>query len=99
MSKHTPGPWIFSGDMIYAPMHRITISLHHDSECSESEAEANSKLIAAAPDLLSKLKGLIDAAEYLQSRVVETRGANCMDNLDFAVDEAKKAIFEATGEA
>lgn len=78
---------------------------HGDAQSDVSRAfandaiEAHERLRRSAPDLLMRLTGLIAAAEYLQARVVETRGANCMDNLDVAIDEARAAIAKATGGA
>jgi len=113
MSKYTPAPWAVQkaedcmgrklDDMvrwvITADDHDLWISTGPtwDPEHAE-ESEANARLIAAAPELLMRITGLIAAAEYLQVRVVETRGANCMDNLDVAIDEARAAIAKATGD-
>lgn len=61
MKKHTPGPWFRDGKTVYALMHagwrkgvelfknRFYASVQRDAECSEEEAEANARLIAAAP--------------------------------------------------
>jgi hypothetical protein len=66
--KHTPGPWLRIGTTVYALMHagwkrgveqfknRFTVQVQRDRECSEEEAEANARLIAAAPELLEALK-------------------------------------------
>jgi hypothetical protein len=66
--KHTPGPWVRIGTTVYALMHdgwkrgfeqfknRFTVQVQRDRECSEEEAEANARLIAAAPDLLEALR-------------------------------------------
>lgn len=103
-SKHTPGPWeiekVSGGWGVRAPNWGY-VAIHNTSGLPhwDEGQEANRRLIAAAPDLLIKLTGLIGAAEYLQARVVETRGADCMDNLDVAIDEARTAIAKATGGA
>lgn len=98
MSKHTPGPWEVGEDrdIVWGPEwkgHRVLVA--NVPFTKETRVEADARLIAAAPELLGKLEALIAAAEYLQARVVETRGANCMDNLDVAIDEARKAIAKA----
>ncbi|WP_447898022.1 hypothetical protein [Stenotrophomonas sepilia] len=104
MSKHTPGPWYVgredenTGEIEVISDGRPYVCLVLPGAIDEV-TPANARLIAAAPDLLIKLTGLIGAAEYLQARVVETRGADCMDNLDVAIDEARTAIAKATGEA
>ena len=66
--QHTPGPWLIQGKTVYALMHhgwrkgveqlknRFYASVYVDRECDEKEAEANVRLIAAAPDLLEALK-------------------------------------------
>lgn len=111
MNKHTPGPWEAlsaghgnsKGFVIdeYFVLNRevsddVAICTEIIDPSTQMPSIANALLIAAAPDLLMKLSALIAAAEYLQARVVETRGANCMDNLDAAIDEAKAAIHKAT---
>lgn len=68
MTKHTPGPWLRDGLMIYALMHsgwnrgverfknRMYLALNTDHSVSREEVEANAALIQAAPDLLEALK-------------------------------------------
>jgi hypothetical protein len=66
MSKHTPGPWTAeeagrSGCWISTPVHPFTIVDSIDDECRHGaitgpNADANARLIAAAPDLLAALK-------------------------------------------
>jgi hypothetical protein len=54
---HTPGPWtvfnghVHAGGFEYLPTHR--------SGAPETEWEANARLIAAAPELLAALKGMV----------------------------------------
>lgn len=57
MSEHTSGPWIIQSD----PCHYDTLSIvvanermivHVGGCCEPAEQEANTRLIAAAPDLL-----------------------------------------------
>jgi len=67
-TKHTLGPWLRDGNMIYSLMHagwrkgeelfknRFHAYVQSDRECPDEEHEANVKLIAAAPDLLEALK-------------------------------------------
>lgn len=45
-------------------------------------------------DLGQSLRNLVDAAKYMRDRVVETRGAKCMDDLDYAINEADKALID-----
>lgn len=68
-NKHTPGPWCFCD---HAPV--ITESAHPfreicdytDAEFSLGEAEANARLIAAAPELLAALKDCCDELNRLR---------------------------------
>ena len=70
MSKHTPGPWEEGIDLgtndsgtIY---HSATGDVIVDtvSGKSKEEAEANAKLIAAAPDLFDALGQLLDRLDH-----------------------------------
>ncbi|HIE1098286.1 hypothetical protein [Stenotrophomonas maltophilia] len=42
-----------------------------------------------------KLRELVAASKYMRDRVVETRGVKCMDDLDYAIDEAEKALTDS----
>lgn len=66
MSAHTPGPWevhrLPQGDFsepsiaIYGDGGRRAVALIH----SATRAEANARLIAAAPELLAALEGILE---------------------------------------
>lgn len=45
-----------------------------------------------------KLRELVAASKYMRDRVVETRGVKCMDDLDYAIDEAEKALSDSQAE-
>lgn len=66
MSKHTPGPWRFGGPekcTIYDRFgQRIANSFEGvmATQRSDSECQANAKLIASAPDLLEALQAIIE---------------------------------------
>lgn len=75
-AKHTPGPWLIEGRTVYSLMHhgwnrgvevlknRFWASCYHDRSVTDEEAEANARLIAAAPELLEALQStwaVIDA--------------------------------------
>lgn len=74
MSKHTPGPWRyhgfvvdsdFSGWRVYLPTkYRRVITVEGTSA---AEADANARLIAAAPDLLAALKAAFQPAGWSHS--------------------------------
>ena len=97
--KHTPGPWnIGSSDL---PVSRMSIHCKgHKDSChstvalmvsrgaigiSHDEEFANARLIAAAPDLLEALKGLMALSDH---RV----------DLRDAAKDARAAIAKATGD-
>jgi hypothetical protein len=73
MSKHTPGPWLksASGPTVYA-LHSYSLRNRFSAHCqagrqddaNAEELEANACLMAAAPDLLKALHGLLDPATY-----------------------------------
>jgi hypothetical protein len=66
-AKHTPGPWVSNGFAIEQENGPAFVIAHieHDGDpdwpdqgIDESTAEANARLIAAAPDMLAALKAL-----------------------------------------
>lgn len=60
MSKHTPGPWSHDGDgEILAQDNVIVVYSHGGQRAVQTDEDAN--LIAAAPDLLEALEGIISA--------------------------------------
>ena len=65
--QHTPGPWEYNacshGFFVSAPKYRTSRQRMYVADVSlmsanGEECEANARLIAAAPELLSALKGL-----------------------------------------
>ena len=93
---HTPGPWDIQDPLgggsrnkwIYADGLFIA-----EVDGEREEAEANGRLIAAAPDLLAALK---DAVEYIELQLEcsgEDTGEGAMIRL------FQKAIAEAEGQA
>lgn len=92
MSNHTPGPWRFTRDHTpgqYGINERIR-DRHNSVICNlHINAEANARLIAAAPDLLAALQGLawaVSGIEYVETEYAEQ------------VAQARAAIAEAQGE-
>ncbi len=99
MSKHTPGPWsVFTRDG-YATYIRATNEggktdtfVIASCECAtirkyfptRVEAEANARLISAAPELLAALKNFVDVDYYTERERLAI---------------ARAAIAKATGEA
>lgn len=50
---------------------------------------------ARSLNVMLRLRELVAAAKFLRDRVVETRGTKCMDDLDYAIDEADKALTDS----
>lgn len=78
MSKHTPGPWHAAIDMVYGNPATLTPNIciqpvvmgspvnRSIAKVPRSEleySEANARLIAASPDLLSAIVSLVELAE------------------------------------
>lgn len=86
MSKHTPGPWRFSSH----PHDGNYMRIHCSSDPNEGDnlrgycGEANARLIAAAPDLLSAL-------EMIMAKV-----AGCERDPEY--EAARAAIAKVKGE-
>lgn len=97
MSGHTPGPWRidprpFSG---YGAVHvsggqYIVAKALGQTQSCETEATANARLIAAAPDLLAALQSIVASlAEHDDEGMIEHAEQ---------MIAARTAIAEATGE-
>lgn len=65
--KHTAGPWEYTDEIIFKHLDHgggiIICNPKHSVSLSLSEAQANYKLIAAAPDLLEALLTFVDRQE------------------------------------
>jgi hypothetical protein len=70
MSKHTPGPWKFHRSVrasnfggyragVFGPEAALVAYAHGGNSDDRDVAEANARLIAAAPDLLAALRRLV----------------------------------------
>lgn len=82
---HTPGPWDVDGRDIFCRLHsgssiKVVVA---KVAGSDDEADANARLIAAAPEMLEALQiaeelhqvGVLNADEELLRRVKESRRA------------------------
>lgn len=62
MSKHTPGPWMADNGETYGNIWRIqspigsNVKIVAEMVCASAEAEANARLIAAAPEMYEALQ-------------------------------------------
>ena len=111
MSEHTPGPWNVDdslardggefGIAILAPygrMQHVRIADMPPGEVGD-ETRANATLIAAAPDLLAALRGLLDS--LCDSDIDDLEDHDLGQGHDAAgcvLCEARAAIARATGE-
>lgn len=87
-AKHTPGPW---------RVHNLRVEPPPDPQRANGgwtvaqvygpDAEANARLIAAAPELLEALAWFVDP----------NNDSPTLDEFDAAVDVARLAIAKATG--
>jgi hypothetical protein len=85
MSKHTPGPWVQrKGELKGSDGNNVCVWGLGLAHCSrDAVAEANARLIAAAPDLLEALKEIVQRNEIQHW---------------FNLDQARAAIAKAEGE-
>ena len=60
-TKHTPGPWHVTGYHVEARAGAIATVC--DAGDDDTEGDANARLIAAAPELLAALQGLVATLE------------------------------------
>ena len=117
-TKHTPGPWVAECDPSNNNSEIATIAWvadwcvgiptpgypggnYRDTEYGLAEADA--RLIAAAPDLLKALRSVIDALESREDVYDgsdgEPRPNEAMSLLSEFGDVARAAIAKATGDA
>ena len=91
--QHTPGPWIADDGFVYdTALRRIADAAPWTPMHAERTTEtvlANSRLIAAAPELLGALIDLLLDTQHASH--------NCPDE-HCPVARAKRAISQATGE-
>lgn len=102
--QHTPGPWVVTAVGSCHGIHPAASENERDDICritphnyhpdgwpaAKVEAEANARLIAAAPDLLAALQALVGEADLGEiDHEDETRRL---------LDVARAAIAKATGQ-
>ena len=93
-AAHTPGPWETSRDAVPPGHVQITIYAESTGErvATAFERNANAKLIAAAPELLSACKGAFQCIDAICH--VRKGGER---EWHFVRDMLKAAITKATG--
>ena len=90
-TKHTPGPWhigvrtFHAGRDVYVPKGE-PVAVADDAITATPEAEANARLIAAAPDMLAALR------ELVVNNMGHPKGITVPQ-----LDKARAAIAKATG--
>lgn len=118
-TKHTPGPWktedrrylitdapdegsigVYAGGFWIADVHGA-----HVGPKSRDEADANARLIAAAPELLEALEALLQNAENKAVYISILEYKECFDSEGNAIaeyspemDKARAAIAKAKGQ-
>ena len=88
-TKHTPGPWEAVGLTVcqVPPGGReIIFGAHNTRSGDKDERQANARLIAAAPELLEALRGLVETSETRDRLAIED-----------ALIHARAAIAKAEG--
>ena len=80
--SHTPGPWHNDCFLVTATQGRREICHTGEGRGTSEECEANARLIAAAPDLLAALVGVVRVA----------------DRATVEFDAARAAIAKATAQ-
>jgi hypothetical protein len=86
-TKHTPAPWSVDGfDVLNGYFHIAKVTVH-----SHETSKANTKLIAAAPDLLEALTDVLDAFERYSAGYSKGYELNTI-----ICEQAKNAIAKAT---
>lgn len=100
-AKHTPGPWNLKNPTAkYAAYNNLWFCIIESEDRriiqkiygrSKEEAEANAKLIAAAPDLLNNLESLILSIMAHPDYASGEEGDEWHDLIEIAEETIKKA--------
>lgn len=96
-TKHTPGPWVIgqSGDLDTPIFCNGKDAINvFAGETGQLQAEANARLIAAAPEMLEALERIIDQIDSTTSRV-----SNNYELLHAILIGARTAVAKAKGGA
>ena len=91
MNKHTQGPWTYeqiSNNAYVIDENGSAVMLYRNPD---DEMKANARLIAAAPELLEALRGMV---------ALEEENLRSGDDIDvcFELESARAAIAKAKGE-
>jgi hypothetical protein len=100
MPEFTPSPWTLArnGDLLGPDGEKLLLTgvrlLMNGTPAEVAEAQANTRLLAAAPDLLEALEFLIPAAE--ECMLLTGNGALSEDD-EVILDIARAAVAQAKG--
>jgi hypothetical protein len=101
MAKHTPGPWLISGDSLISGSNERVASVHYTSGDDAGTAEGNARLMHAAPELLSELRLWVDSTNGYQLEARAKAGQE-LTSLEWETLNrrftAREIIAKATGE-
>ena len=87
-AKHTPGPWSFCNNTLcQANGNYLHLGTWSESSGLGKMAQANARLIAAAPDLLDALQNMLTAWET----------GEAYSDIKNQIGNARAAIAKATG--
>jgi hypothetical protein len=90
MTKHTPGPWVqtpWDSTAIFdAKNLRVPIAQTFPADTCKQEAEANARLVAAAPQLLEALEDCADALSIFHHK---SEGNSAVKKARAAIKAAK----------
>lgn len=92
MITHSPAPWIIEGKDIVCADDSIVAQIYSPADADEQTEKANAQLIAAAPELLAAIKGLLSQINAIPSAEWE----EVCGDLDF--DAIHAAIEKTEGE-
>lgn len=102
MSKHTPGPWLWFERHLVQGNDEDNIPINSKTVLSPDDywvhvSEADSQLIATAPDLLEALKALL--LEMYQSGAIEymNESSNFAKTFNERLNAAERAVAKAEG--
>lgn len=97
MSNHTPGPWAFDGDIVWAT------GVQAANICrmmgKRKPLAANAALVAAAPELLVTLQNCVNVLALALPLFDDesTDNKDSRDEVESVIDAARAAIAKAEG--